>query len=284
MLKKRLISDSGLMGPTHALSAVAITFLIAWLASDFMFGTLLGSDNFIVFIAAIIIITGSALMPDLDAVKSTSISTLGPVGSILSKLMRTFSSLVQNTIKSKSDSVGADPHRGFWHTIIAGLFAGFLVMTLTKINIDLFSIGELNIRVSDFVVIFILYISLQLFMASLFKSFYKKSKDSLLGQVIMNIASIVASVALVFMIPENLSYNWVGIAVSFGWIAHLIGDMMTVAGVPVLFPLKFKGKRWWNFRFPLGIKAGGWIEMSILMPLFGVIAIVAAIAVIPLLK
>lgn len=284
MLKKRMSSDSALMGPTHALSAIAMTFLLTWIASDFMLGTLLGSYDLIVFIAATIIITGSALMPDLDAVKSTSINTLGPVGSILSKLMRAFSSIVQNTIRSKSDSTGSDPHRGFWHTILAAFIAGALVLGLTKINIELFTIGELTIRFSELIVIFIIYISLQLFMASLFKSFYKKSKGSMLGQIATDIGSIIASLALVFMLPSEISYDWVAVAVTFGWLAHLVGDMMTVAGVPVLFPLKYKGKRWWNHRFPLGIKAGGWIEMSILMPLFGVITIVSAIAIIPLFK
>lgn len=284
MLIERIKSDSGLMGPTHALSAIAITFLMTWLASDFMFETVLGSKSFIVFIAATIIITGSALMPDLDAVKSTSINTLGPIGSILSTVMRAFSSVVQNTIKGKSDSVGADPHRGFWHTILAAVLAGLLVLALTRVDVNLFSINGVDIRFSDFIVGFIIYISLQLFMASLFKSFYKKSKGSLVGQLIMNVASIGATAALIIMLPENLNYNWVAAAVTFGWIAHLLGDMMTVAGVPVLFPFKFKGKRWWNYRFPLGIKAGGWIEMSILMPLFGIITIVAFIAIVPLLK
>lgn len=283
-MSKRIKSDSGLMGPTHALSAIAITFLVTWLASDFMLGTLLGSYSFVVFIAATIIITGSALMPDLDAVKSTSINTLGPIGSILSKLMRAFSSLIQNLIRSKSDSMGSDPHRGFWHTIIAALFAGLVVTALTRIDVKLFTIGNVEITVAEFIVIFIIYISLQLFMASLFKSFYKKSKGNVIGQIIINIGSIITSILLVFMLPKDLSYNWVGVAVSFGWIAHLIGDMMTVAGVPVLFPLKIRGKRWWNLRFPLGIRAGGWIEMSILMPLFGIITIIAAIGIIPILK
>lgn len=105
-----------------------------------------------------------------------------------------------------------------------------------------------------------------------------------MGMVTVTIGSIVVAIALISLLPEGLSYNWVGAAVTFGWIAHILGDMMTVSGVPLLWPLKYKGKRWWDFRLPLGIKAGGWIEKSILVPLFSIIIIVAAIGIIPILK
>lgn len=284
MFLKKMNSDSALMGPTHALSAIAIAFLVTWLASDFMLGTVLGSDSAIVFIAAVIIIVGAALMPDLDAVQSTSINTLGMVGSILSKSMRAFSSVIQNTIKSSGDSSGADPHRGFWHTILSAFIAGALTLALTSIDLVFFTVGEVEVSIALFVVIFIIFISIQLFIASLLKSVHKKSKGSLSGKLAVRIGSLFIAILLVSMLPKDLSYNWVGAAVTFGWIAHLLGDMMTVSGVPVLFPLKYKGKRWWNFRFPLGIRAGGWIEMSILIPLFIIIIIVSAINIIPILK
>lgn len=280
----KMKSDSGLMGPTHALSAIAIAFLVTWLASDFMLGTVLGSDNAVVFIAAIIIIVGASLMPDLDAVQSTSINTLGAVGVLLSKSMRAFSSLVQNTIRAKGDSSGADPHRGFWHTIVAAFLIGFLTTLLTSIDIVVFSLGDKEVSIALLVVVFIIFISIQLFIASLFKSLHKKIKGSLIGKIAVRAGSLLIAILLVIILPADLSYNWVGAAVTFGWIAHLLGDMMTVAGVPVFFPLKFNGKRWWNFRFPLGIRAGGWIEMSILIPLFSIIIIVSAINIIPMLK
>lgn len=284
MIKERLKSDSGLMGPTHALSAIAFTFLFTWLAGDFMFDKVLGTNDLIVFIAALIIIVGASLMPDLDAVQSTSINTLGFIGVFLSKVMRGFSSIVQETIRSKSDSSGADPHRGFWHTILSAFLIGFLTYSLTLINSELFKIGEKSVSVALFLIVFIIFISIQLFIASLIKPLQKKMKSSVTLKLGVTIGSLFLAILLVMLLPKDLNYNWVGAAVTFGWIAHLLGDMMTVAGVPVLFPLKFKGKRWWNFKFPLGIKAGGFIEMSILTPLFILIAIVSAINVIPMLN
>lgn len=283
MLLGRLKSDSGLMGPTHALSAIALSLLIAWLASDFMFNKVLGSTDVIVFMSALIIITGASLMPDLDAVQSTSINTLGIVGVILSKGMRAVSAAIQSILRSKSDAASPDPHRGFWHTFISAGLIGVLITSLTSINKDVFEAFGKTFTVSMLIVTFIIYISLQLVMASLFKSFYKRSKGSFLSSLGLQIVSLISALALLISLPPELSYKWVGAAVSIGWILHLFGDMLTVAGVPVLFPLKFKGKRWWNFRFPFGIKAGGFIEKAILIPIFVIILIVSMINVIPML-
>ena len=284
MFRERVKSDSGLMGPTHALMAIAMTFLITWLASDFMLGTVFGSYNSIVFISAVIIIIGASLMPDLDAVQSTSINTLGPIGVALSKIMRATSSIIQKTFRSSSDSKDPDPHRGFWHTILSALLIGFIVTGLTSIKFNMFTIWNFVVTFDKFIVVFIIFISIQLLIASLFKSLYKKSKGSITGGISMGIGSLVIAVTLISLLPPDLSYNWVGAAVTFGWIAHILGDMITVSGVPLLFPLKYRGKRWWDFRLPLGIKAGGWIEKSILVPLFLIIIIIAAVGIIPILK
>ena len=276
---KRIRSDSGLMGPTHALSAVAISLLFAWLARDFMFNTLLGSKDIVVFISAIIIIIGASLMPDLDAVNSTSINVLGIAGATLSTGMRAFSSVIQNLIKGPYDK-SSDPHRGFWHTFLSAFVVGALISAITSINVKIFILANDEITIASLVVIFIIYISLQLTMASLAKPFYKKKGN----KIIVKIGILMISVLLLLTLPKDLNYRWVGAAVTFGWIVHLLGDLLTVSGVPVLFPLKHKGKRWWNFRSPVGIKANGLIENSILIPLFLIIIAISLYNIMPLLK
>lgn len=283
MLRKRIKSDSGLMGPTHALSAVALTMLLAWIASDFMFITILGSNDLIVFMSAVIIIIGAALAPDLDAVQSTFINVLGAIGIMLSKTMRGFSSLVQNLIKGPYDK-GSDPHRGFWHTFLSAFIAGMVITSLTSINLKIFSISGNDVYVSTIIVAFIIYISIQLTLASLFNPFYSKTKNKTFGKLGIKIGSLITSALLITLLPKDLSYSWVGAAVAFGWFTHIVGDMLTVSGVPVLFPLKVKGKRWWNFRFPFAIKAGGFIENTILVPMFSIIIIISLINIIPIFK
>lgn len=276
MIRKRIKSDKGLMGPTHALSAVAFALLFTWLASDFMFEKILESSDIVVFISAMIIIVGASLMPDLDATNSTSINVLGIVGTILSKAMRGLSAIIQNIIKGPYDK-SSDPHRGFWHTLVSAFLVGALFSALTSINIELFAIKDTPITIATFIVMFLLYISIQLSLASLFNK--KKGKIGKLGTTV---GAIVISFILVYLLPSNINYYWVGGAVTFGWIAHLLGDMMTVSGVPILFPLKFKGKRWWDFRLPLGIKAGGFIEKAILIPIFIIIILISLYNIVPL--
>lgn len=280
MIKKRIKSDKGLMGPTHALSAVAFALLFTWLASDFMFEKILGSSNIAVFISAMVIIVGASLMPDLDATNSTSINVLGVVGTVLSKAMRGFSGIIQNIIKGPYDK-SSDPHRGFWHTLVSAFLIGALFSALTSINIELFSIKDTPITIATFIVMFLLYISIQLSLVSLFKPLYDKKKNKI-GKLGTAVGAIVISFILVYSLPSNINYYWVGGAVAFGWIAHLLGDMMTVSGVPILFPLKFKGKRWWDFRLPLGIKAGGFIEKTILIPIFSIIILISLYNIVPL--
>lgn len=280
MIKKRIKSDKGLMGPTHALSAVAFVLLFTWLASNFMFEKILGSSDIAVFISAVVIIVGASLMPDLDATNSTSINVLGIVGTVLSKAMRGFSAIIQNIIKGPYDK-SSDPHRGFWHTLVSAFLVGALFYALTSINIELFAIKDTPITIATFIVMFLLYISIQLSLVSLFKPLYDKKKGKI-GKLGTTVGAIVISFILVYLLPSNINYYWVGGAVTFGWIAHLVGDMMTVSGVPILFPLKFKGKRWWNFRLPLGIKAGGFIEKAILIPIFIIIILISLYNIVPL--
>lgn len=284
-MKERISSDSGLMGPSHALSAIAIIFLITALFGEFMFNSVLGSSDAILFFTAIIIAVGASLMPDLDASRSTSISVLGFVGVSLSKAMRAFSRMIQSSFRTKYDSKDPDPHRGFWHTVLAAFLAGLLVFSLTSIKFEIFEYMGKSIDFSMLIVVFIIFISIKLLTAALLKNIKQKQKKSMLINIIVNIFSLALAIILTITSPSGQDFKWVAAAITLGWLCHLVGDMMTVAGVPILAPfVKVKGKRWWNFRFPLGIKAGGWVEMSILNPLFLIIAIICGIIVIPMLS
>ena len=284
-MKERISSDSGLMGPSHALSSIAIIFLLTALFGEFMFNSILGSSDAILFFTVVIIAVGASVMPDLDASRSTSISVLGFVGVSLSKAMRAFSKMVQSTLRTKYDSKDPDPHRGFWHTILAAFLAGLLVFSLTSIKVQIFEVMGKPVNFSMLVVVFIIFMSIKLLTAALLKNIKQKQKKSMLINIVVNILSLGLAIGLTIASPSGQDFRWVAAAITLGWLCHLVGDMMTVAGVPILAPfIKVKGKRWWNFRFPLGIKAGGWVEMSILNPIFLVIAIICGIMVVPMLS
>lgn len=64
---------------------------------------------------------------------------------------------------------------------------------------------------------------------------------------------------------------WLGVALALGCLVHLWGDWITVMGVPLLWPLKHRGKRWWRYRLPgTRIHSGHAFELRVMVPLFAV--------------
>lgn len=64
--------------------------------------------------------------------------------------------------------------------------------------------------------------------------------------------------------PEYVNINLVFTSIFIGYVAHLIADMMTKDGIPLLFPFK------WYFGIPplsfLRMRTGGFIETFIVFP------------------
>ncbi|MCL6612374.1 MAG: metal-dependent hydrolase [Peptococcaceae bacterium] len=58
----------------------------------------------------------------------------------------------------------------------------------------------------------------------------------------------------------------VGLVVMIGYLAHLLGDLFTLSGVPLLFPLKF------DARVPI-VKTGGILEKFVVFPMLCLVLI-----------
>ena len=129
----KLKDEKGFMGLTHSLSAIAFFLLLVAFFPNFVFNTILKSNNIIVLIGATIVIAGAALLPDFDNVKSTAISTLGK---IISKLTRASAVGIYTLTKTNRDNDKPDAHRGFWHTIVASIVVGVIVFFLCSIKTD----------------------------------------------------------------------------------------------------------------------------------------------------
>src|SRR5699024_12636782 len=50
----------------------------------------------------------------------------------------------------------------------------------------------------------------------------------------------------------------VGLTVGVGAVVHILGDWLTRSGVPIAWPLVYRGKRWWRFRRPDACHTGEW--------------------------
>lgn len=276
-IKKILSNESGFMGPTHTLSAVAFYLLLLAFFPLFIYNEVLKTDNIIVLIGSIFVVSGFALWPDFDNTRSTVISTLGLLGQGISKLMRGSAIGIYLMTKTKYDDPEPNAHRAFWHTIVAAILVGFIVFFTTSLSLK-FTILDKEVTLGYLFAIAYIYISFQLTIVSFLGTYIKNFKKSIVGKITVIVLGLLFSVLLLLATPGNSDYSWIAYCGTLGYLFHIIGDTMTVAGTPILFPLKRKGKRWWVYRIAK-IKAGGTIEKVVVIPLFIVLIILALIKI-----
>lgn len=266
-LRDKLRSEDGFMGMTHALSAVAVMLVILVFKPDLM-NTLFGSTSIPVFILMLLVVTGGALMPDLDNTQSSAKSSLGFVGQGISIFMRSTSPIIQSLFSTRRDKKPGDDrfsaHRGFYHTFLCAILIGALCFFLCsdKIHINIGFVID-----GRFFSIVLAFIGAHIALSTLFGSFMRKLKGSagVLGVIVPTLVSLLVVGLLWSMLPTDVSYSRIGVAFGLGWIIHIIGDMCTTQGVPALAPIPIKGKCWYDIRF-LPIEAGGTVENYIITP------------------
>ena len=273
-------NDKAFMGYTHALSGVAVTMVLIAFFPQFLSEILMTSSVW-VFVQFVIATTGAAMVPDLDNSTSRAKSDLGPFGIVLSSVFRTTSVIAQTTIRTKRDDDEPNPHRGLWHTPVAALLLGFLVYLGTQIggNVDLPVMGTQTW--GTVFALLITFILTHLTLSTLAKEFMDKVKKSnVIGEIVAVAISLTFSVILFAMLPEDTNFWWLGVSVFFGMFIHIVGDLTTTSGVPLLTPLSAftHGKVWWTFRLTK-MKAGGAAEKALVVPIFIIIIVVSFVKI-----
>lgn len=283
-LKNKLVkqpNDKAFMGYTHALSGVAVAMaLIAFLPE--LLGQILMTTSVWVFVQFVFATTGAAMIPDLDNSQSRAKNDLGPFGVVLSAVFRTSSAIIQTTIRTKRDDPEPNPHRGFWHTIPAALLLGFLVYLGTRMG------GEISVPLlgtttwGTLFALFITFVLMHLTLSTLAKEFMDKVKKSnATGEIIAIAISLILSTILFINLPTDIDFWWLGVSVAFGMFVHIVGDLNTTSGVPILFPASalIKGKFWWTTRLTK-MKAGGAAEKMLVVPLLTIIIVVSFVKIV----
>lgn len=79
---------------------------------------------------------------------------------------------------------------------------------------------------------------------------------------------------------ENAWWWLVPVAVFAGCVVHILGDLCTTSGVPLLWPLRSQGRRWRLVTTPVTFAAGDAVEHLLIAPLLavGVVAAVGGVA------
>lgn len=269
---KRIKSNKGFAGHTHALSTLSLFLLLATLNPVLIYKTLLHTENIFIFLASIFFVVGFCLFPDFDNTKSTVISNTGIIGILLSHILRGISDFIFNLTKTKYDSDEGFNHRWFWHTLISAVLVGSFVFATTIISVKV-KIPYLNktYKIGTLISVFWLVLCIKLTFAGLFDKIVKNKGN------IFSLIITILSFGFSYYVLVNTNLNktptwWIGVFAGIGYALHLIEDTLTAEGAPLFFPLKIKGKRWYKIRI-IGIQSGGTFEKIILLPFFSVLTI-----------
>jgi LexA-binding, inner membrane-associated putative hydrolase len=285
-----LLKGSGLvvvvMGPTHAMFGAA-----AWLAvvgavgagvSGPGMGVLVGMPLPVVAMGAAVC-SGGALLPDIDCPGSLSLKdgstvvrAFGIVGEAVGAAMNGMALLVFNLTKSRHDTDRHSGHRLLTHTAVFAVGLGMLTAFGASLP-GTFAAGGKKYSTGTVVALLIMWACLHLSLFGLFEKWTKeqRKKFSLIG--VMVISAVLTMVTALALPAETAGgkFWWLGLAVGGGSAVHCLGDAITRAGVPFVWPIPIRGRRWWEIQLPslLAIRAGGRFEYAALFPLLTVLTL-----------
>ena len=168
---------------------------------------------------------GFALLPDIDHPNACATKALGPV---VHRLVHTLCKVAVKSTATGRDRSGIawkearkrDPyHRSLTHTLVVSAAMGaaaFLSVLAGAVP-------------TGFVAAFGVFLLWPLW-------------DKSVGLVVLGAAG--AAVGSVLLLNPWL----MALAVGGGYLSHVVADGCTAAGVPALWPLAVKGRRWWSLR------------------------------------
>lgn len=267
-----------MMGPSHAMSGA-----VAYLGIASYGGSIAGyfaTQDPAVLVMGTLVTAGAALAPDIDSHSSTITSSFGIFGKLGHQVVNALSLTVYNGTRTRYDANKGNGHRTFFHTTFLAIIAGIVVAFFSALG------GEVTILDKDYTwgqvaSILTMFIFTHLALAGLFEPMRKARRKY--GPYVMMLASLGITVTIAAFMPEDSNYPWLGACVTLGWIMHLLGDMITKMGVPMAFPFKIRGKRWWDVTLPSAfrITAGGGFEKGVIVPALTIALFVLTFLAIP---
>jgi hypothetical protein len=188
-------------------------------------------------VAALIITTGSALLPDIDSRRATITRVLGPLGWFLHHFTVWFGKTLYLATRTEYDDESpGSGHRLISHTYLAACWTGGMTGMATW--------------------------GMPAWLLS-------TAGDSPWGQLAGVVGTALGTAV------GDWWWCW-ALAVGIGHAAGVLGDTWTVSGAPCWFPMKIQGKRWYDARSTLPFHTDGITEHYVVTPLLCT-ALVAAV-------
>lgn len=249
-----------MMGPAHSLSGAA-----AWLGVGAAAAAYDRPMPWPVLVGGAFICAGAALAPDLDHKAATISRAFGPVSKGLCGVIDKLSAAVYKATRMKGDPRRSGGHRTLTHTWVWALLIGAGTSALAVLG-------------GRWAVLAVLFVHMVLAIEGLLWRAARVSSDILVWLLGAASAWILSDIlaeqgANWFFSEPGQEFLWLGIPVVLGALVHCAGDALTVSGCPVLWPIPLGRKRWYPLGPPkfLRFRAGAWVEIKVLMPVFMVL-------------
>ncbi|MDG4765662.1 metal-dependent hydrolase [Solwaraspora sp. WMMD406] len=254
-----------MMGPSHALSGASV-----WLAGCWALDQFAGYEQSPLAIAVgTAVCAGGALFPDLDLSGkvtrnqggATVARTFGVVSLFVAEVIEKVSLGVYHATKLSKDPHRNNGHRTLTHTIPFTVLVGWGTTALCT-------------AYGKWAVIGILFFMIGLALRGLFDEWAKRA-----GWVIVTLVALAAAWFTYLHLPGGRGYPMLGLAVGVGCFVHILGDLVTKAGVPILWPIPI-GRRMWKMIGPpnkYSLTAGSTFEVVVLRGVFTVVSVLAIV-------
>lgn len=254
-----------MLGPSHALSGAA-----AWLAGSWALDYVDRVHQTPLEIAVgTAVCAGGALLPDLDLSGrvstgqggATVANTFGRVSLFAAEVVEKVSLFVYSVTRTRHDPQRRNGHRTLTHTLPFTVAVGFLTTWACMSG-------------GTWAVVGILFFLLGLALRGLFHTWAERA-----GWIPITLLSAAAAYGTYLYLPAGRGYPMLGIAAGVGCLVHILGDIITRAGVPILWPIPTRRHMWRMISTPnaLTVTVGGWVERIVLRGAFTIIAIAAII-------
>lgn len=210
-----------------------------------------------------LVCAGAALVPDLDHPGATAARTFGGASEAVARAVASASRGVHRATRARWDREDSDGHRTVTHTLVFAVAAGLAAWVLARVHpaLVVFPLACLGVRA---------------LMPNLLSQ-----RDGWAGSALRSVPVVVLlGAALTWVSLDHLvpTYNalWLGAMTGLGCFVHCLGDSLTRAGCPWLWPVKIMGRRWYSIGSPafLRFTAGGRAEKWVVVPVLTLGALV----------